>query len=382
MIDLLDPELHGRGEELAAFRRIRDEHGPVVRTPGRRGPGYWSVLGHPELASVLRDPATFSSFSGTRPEVIRPERAIRPLHNLDPPAHGPLRTVAGRAIHAARLTALDPIIDGAVARAFAITSGDIVPVIERELAGVFATWLGYRVEPARLLALVNGVHAAGAALLDTARTDPAWPQRAAEARTASEAIAALMDTEIETAREGTVLRELRDAAPAEARALGALLVEAGLPTSSDAISSAIVDLARHPAALAADLDLLVEELLRRASPIAQFARRATRDVELAGARIRAGEQVVTWMVAANHDDRVFPDPDRLDPSRSPNPHVAFGAGPHRCLGAVLGRRLLRAVIVELRRRDLALTAPPVRRASSYMRGYASVGIRAPLRDPV
>lgn len=374
MIDLLDPELHGRGDELAVCRDLRRAHGPVVRSPGRRGPGYWSVLGHPELVEVLRDPATFTSFSGTRPEVIRPERAIRPLHNLDPPAHGPLRTIAGCAIHATRLTQLDPIIDAAVARA--LRDGDIVPAFEHEIAGVFATWLGFRVSPDELFARVNGVHGAGAALLDTARTDPAWPERAADARRATEAIAALMNAEIENAREGTVLHELRAGAPDAARMLGALLVEAGLPTSNDAIGSAIVDLARAPAVLA-DPDwttTLVEELLRRASPITQFARRATRDVELAGARIRAGEQVVVWMVAANHDERVFADPESLDPGRSPNPHVAFGAGPHRCLGAILGRRILRALVLELRRRPVTLTAEPIRRASSYMRGYAHVTV--------
>ena len=374
MIDLLDPELHGRGDELAAFRELRDRHGPLVQTPGRRGPGYWSVLGHAELVQVLRDPATFSSFSGTRPEVLRPEASIRPLHNLDPPAHGPLRVVAGRAIHAVRLTALDPVIEDAIARVFAITDGDLIPVLEAELAHVFATWLGFRVDPCTLLARVSGVHAAGAALLETARSDPAWPARADEARHASHAIAELMADEIDHARDGTVLREIRDAAPTAAHSLGALLVEAGLPTSSDAIGSAIVDLVHQPGALAANPDLLVEELLRRASPIAQFARRATRDVELADVRIRAGEQVVTWMVAANHDERVFEAPDQLVPTRDPNPHVAFGAGPHRCLGAILGRRLLRAVIVTLRRRTVTLITPPVRRASSYMRGYASLPV--------
>lgn len=374
MIDLLEPGLHGRGEELAAFRMLRFEHGPVVRTPGRRGPGYWSVLGHAELIRVLRDPVVFSSFSGTRPEVLRPEASIRPLHNLDPPAHAPMRMVAGRAIHANRLAAIDPLIEQAIARVFAIETGDLIPLLEAELAQVFATWIGFRVDPQLLLARVSGVHAMGAALLDTARTDPAWPDRAADAQRASREIAELMADEIEHARDGTVLREIRDAAPAMAHSLGALLVEAGLPTSSDAIGSAVVDLIHQPTALAANPDLLVEELLRRASPIAQFARLATRDLELAGARIRAGEQVVTWMVAANHDETVFASPDALDPARDPNPHVAFGAGPHRCLGAILGRRVLRGVIAAMRRCTVTLTAPPVRRASSYMRGYASLPV--------
>lgn len=79
-----------------------------------------------------------------------------------------------------------------------------------------------------------------------------------------------------------------------------------------------------------------------------FRRTATRDVELSGQSIAAGDKVVVWYTSANRDQAVFPDPYRLDLRRSPNPHTTFGrGGPHRCLGEQLARLELQAVLHEL-----------------------------------
>ncbi|MCX5744990.1 MAG: hypothetical protein NT062_21085, partial [Proteobacteria bacterium] len=169
--DLLDPALHASDAILAIFRDLA----PVTWTPGRIGPGYWSITGHAELAAAARDPATFSSWWGTRPEVVRPEGAPRPLHNLDPPAHGARRAIARGTASAERFAALAPAIDQIVDDAFAALVDRAAPAdAVRELAEpiasrVFAAWLA-RADPAELLALVAHVHAAGAALLD-ARAD-------------------------------------------------------------------------------------------------------------------------------------------------------------------------------------------------------------------
>lgn len=387
MTDLLDPELHASGEALRILRGLP----PVSWTPGRRGPGYWSVTGHPELCEAAREPG-FSSYWGTRPEVIRAEGARRPLHNLDGEPHVALRAIASRAVHADRLAAFDDALASIVAEELA--SGDIVAIAERIVTRTFAHWLGLVTTPAQILASVVAVHDAGAAVIDTARDDPAMPDRREKARRAAESIAALIASELEGNEErrslrtlttdgvglgvlrelharslddSGVLRELHTQSPDEAAGLGVLFLEAGIPTTIDAIAHAVVDLARHRPAID-DTSMMVEELLRRASPIAQFARRASRDVELAGQRIREGQQIVLWFAAANHDARVFPDPDELR-ARSPNPHVAFGIGPHRCIGAVLGRRIVRAVVDALRPYRIALAEEPERRASSYLRGY-------------
>lgn len=336
MIDLLDPALHASGAVDAALRGLP----PVAWCSGRRGPGYWSVTGHPELLQAARDVATFSSYWGTRPEVLRAASAPRRLHSLDPPAHTALRAAMGERFAAA------PDIAGIVARAVAAFAGGeaIGGLAEPIAAGVLGAWLG--VDARALLARVRAVHGAGAILVDTSRDHA---EREGRARAAAEAEAALV----------TLVGE-EDVLFAEA-----------LPSLVDALGGAIVDLVAHPGLVPSDA--LVEELLRRASPSTQFARRATTEAVLGGARIAAGDQIVLWFVAANRDPRVFREPDRLVPDRAPNPHVAFGVGPHRCLGAQLARRVLRVFVEAFD--GWSAAGPPVRRASSYLHGYERVLLR-------
>jgi len=108
----------------------------------------------------------------------------------------------------------------------------------------------------------------------------------------------------------------------------------------------------------------VEEMLRWVSPIKTMARLTTQDVELAGATIPAGARVVLLYESANFDPDHFDDPDRFDIERSPNEHLAFGFGPHFCLGASLARIELRVMFEQVLRRlpDLELAnAEPLRR---------------------
>jgi cytochrome P450 family 142 subfamily A polypeptide 1 len=109
----------------------------------------------------------------------------------------------------------------------------------------------------------------------------------------------------------------------------------------------------------------VEEMLRWVSPIKNMARTATVDVDVAGVTITAGTKVIVLYESANFDDRHFPEPERFDIQRDPNDHVAFGFGPHFCLGASLARAELRAMFERLLARmpDLELaTAEPLRRS--------------------
>jgi cholest-4-en-3-one 26-monooxygenase len=139
----------------------------------------------------------------------------------------------------------------------------------------------------------------------------------------------------------------------------ALLIAAGNETTRNATSRGIVALLEHPDELARLLndpdglvETTVEEVVRWTSPVIQFARTATRDVELEGETIRAGQTVGLWYPSANRDERQFDDPYRFDVGRHPNYHVGFGHGPHFCLGANLARWELRAIFGELARRDI------------------------------
>jgi cytochrome P450 family 142 subfamily A polypeptide 1 len=119
------------------------------------------------------------------------------------------------------------------------------------------------------------------------------------------------------------------------------------------------------------IEVGVEELLRWVSPIKNMARTVTREIELHGRTLREGDQVVLMYPAANRDPAVFDDPEYLDVRRNPNPHLAFGFGPHFCMGASLARIELKVMFSELLRRlpdlHLAGEASP-RRSSNFISG--------------
>jgi cytochrome P450 len=122
-----------------------------------------------------------------------------------------------------------------------------------------------------------------------------------------------------------------------------LLVAAGSETTRNSITAGLLALMDRPDRwedLRTDRSLLpgaVEEMLRWASSTIYNRRTATEEVQCRGQVIRPGDKVVLWWQAANFDERVFADPDEFDIRRSPNPHLAFGAGSHFCLGANLAR---------------------------------------------
>ena len=163
-----------------------------------------------------------------------------------------------------------------------------------------------------------------------------------------------------------------------------LLIAAGNETTRNAISGGVRALLQHPDErdrLAADVDGLiesaVEELMRWTSPVIQFARTATEDFELNGTTIRRGDTVVLWYPSANRDEREFPDPYRLDLGRTPNHHLAFGYGPHFCLGANLARWELRAVFRELapHLKHLELAGEPTRHGDLHVGAISTVPVR-------
>ena len=120
----------------------------------------------------------------------------------------------------------------------------------------------------------------------------------------------------------------------------------------------------------------VEELLRFDAPLHLFTRYALEDVEIAGVKLGRGERIGLLLGAANRDPLVFPDPDRLALARAPNPHVAFGAGIHFCLGAPLARLELRVALPILFHRlpGLRLTQTPRHRDAYHFHGLEALWV--------
>ncbi len=165
-----------------------------------------------------------------------------------------------------------------------------------------------------------------------------------------------------------------------------LILIGGDETTRHVISGGVEELLAHPeqvARLAADPAALmpgaVEEMLRWVSPIKNMARTATRDVELCGARIEAGQEILLLYPSANRDESVFEDPQSFDITRSPNPHMAFGFGAHFCLGNQLARLELRVMVerVLARMPDLRLAvdrASLARREANFISGIEEMPV--------
>ena len=121
----------------------------------------------------------------------------------------------------------------------------------------------------------------------------------------------------------------------------------------------------------------VEEMLRWWTPVMNFRRTASQDIDYAGASIKAGDKVVVSFLSANYDEQVYSQPTEFDIGREPNPHLSFGYGPHFCLGAQLAVAQMRAIFLELTQRfeSIEAIAPPTYLRSNFQRGVKSLPIR-------
>jgi cholest-4-en-3-one 26-monooxygenase len=186
-------------------------------------------------------------------------------------------------------------------------------------------------------------------------------------------VSALVTAEVDGERLG----------PAEFNALVLVLAVAGNETTRNLISGGLLALFEHPeerARLQADPALVpsaVEEMLRWVTPVMHFRRTATRDVDLGGERLRAGDKVVMFYVSANRDEAVFAAPDRFDVARTPNDHLAFGFGPHYCLGAALAQLEARVLFEELLRRlpDIRPDGAAVRLRTTHFNALKHLPVR-------
>jgi cytochrome P450 len=164
-----------------------------------------------------------------------------------------------------------------------------------------------------------------------------------------------------------------------------LLINAGGDTTRNLVSGAMEVLLQRPdqwARIVANPDSLmptaVEELLRYVSPVIHMRRTAMVDTELGGRTIAAGDKVVMFYPSANRDETMWPDADRLNLARSPNPHMGFGGGgPHLCLGAQVARLEIGALLGQLARRlpDLQQAGPIQRLTSTFITGPSRFPIR-------
>jgi cytochrome P450 len=166
-----------------------------------------------------------------------------------------------------------------------------------------------------------------------------------------------------------------------------IIATAGHDTTSSTIAGGLYALLQHPdqlARLQADSDLLptaVEEMIRWVTPVKEFMRTASEDTMVGDTKVAAGQSVYLAYLSANRDEAVFDDPFTFDVGRHPNRHVAFGFGPHFCLGAQLARLETRALFAELLPRldSIELAGPARSSATVFVGGLKSLPVRYAIR---
>ncbi|GAA1954483.1 cytochrome P450 [Amycolatopsis minnesotensis] len=408
MIDVAHPATYADGVPHAEFRRLR-EAGNVSWVPepalirhssagqtAVRGTGYWAVVGHPEVVEVARLPEAYSSAAKgaflVDPRTKADLRTARQLLvNMDAPEHARIRKLVTSVFTPKAIGGLADSVRGHAAnlveKVVAAPEFDVVTDFAAELPLLVLTdLLGMPKEDRHLL------YRWGNQLVGF--DDPEYGGGDVEAyrRTFVEAFQYALGKRAEAVRSprDDLMSKLANAeldghplADREFCQFWLLLVVAGNETTRHLLAGSIRALADHPAqrdALAADPSMLptaVEELLRWVTPIMQFRRTATRDLVLGGRKIAAGDKVVLYYTSANRDERVFTDPDRLDLARAVNPHLAFGIGPHFCLGTHLARLEATAALSGLapHLHRLRIAEPVVRMESNFVNGIKSLPAR-------
>ena len=169
-----------------------------------------------------------------------------------------------------------------------------------------------------------------------------------------------------------------------------IVATAGHETTRTGISGGLHALLTHPDQLQKLKDnidddetvkLAVEEMIRWSTPVAQFCRTATQDTELRGKQIKKGDSLCLFYASANFDEEVFDHPEEFRIDRKPNRHLAFGTGPHQCLGLILARMEMRIFFQQLVPRivNMELAGEPQRLEASFVHGLKHMPIRYQLQ---
>ncbi len=385
-INVLDPQFYV--DPWDAYRWMR-ENAPVYWDPVQK---IWAISRHEDILAVERNPGLYTSSKGSRP--LTDQSADQSMINLDDPVHHEQRSMVSRRFTPSGVPRfVDPVQAKVTEILDAVTPlGEceaVEAIASRLPAMMIADVLGYPSEmwpevrrwSEETMYLAGQTSPAGA-------PQPYYPQMQA---VVGDFAAATM--EIVAARRVEPRDDLISIwANAEGWDIPKILAETllvldgGAETTRTLIGATIRELALRPDQRQLLLDrpellddTAVEEFLRWVSPVVNMRRTATADHELHGQQIRAGDELLLLYASANRDPRVFDDPDRFDVTRSPNRHVAFGFGPHFCMGTQLARMEIRTLFREMLRRmpDWTLVDPdePQIVPATFARAYDKVRIR-------
>jgi methyl-branched lipid omega-hydroxylase len=398
-IDLSATEFWGLPlrERAASFALLRTQPRPrffaepEVAFTGK-GAGYYALVRYADIVEASRHPEVFSSRQGATSIADLPvefNEYFGSMINMDDPRHARLRRIVSRAFTARMIARFEEdvrrsattIVDDLLA---AGPCDFVSRVAARLPLKIICDLMGipddqYEMVLANSNMILSGfdpefvgddMNEAVVQLLGAGQALADLVTRLAAARAqapADDLVSALVTANIDGERLTS----------AELASFFVLLVVAGNETTRNALSHALMLLTEFPQQRALLLDDLggriggaVDEIVRYASPVLFMRRTLTQDYTMNGQDYREGDKVVLFYYSANRDETMFSDPEAFDITRSPNPHVAFGApGPHFCLGSHLARHELTVMLRELLTRVPDITAgEPDRLLSNFVNG--------------
>lgn len=350
MAELDTPEK--RLHPFAIYNHLR-ESSPVRYDESR---SCWDIFRYEDVHRILKDPKTFSS--------VRKLAERETLLTSDPPRHTQMRAIVNKAFTpkvvndlASHITSItNDLLDKIASSGQMDTVHDLatpLPVI------VIAELLGVPPKDRHLFKDWSDILVKGPEV----NTDEAFRQVMTEKAQAMKELNHYFATIVEERRQAPqedlisllLAAEIEGEKLSEEELLGfcILLLAAGNETTTNLITNAVrrltedQELQRQLRQQPELVTSFIEEVLRYYPPIQAIGRVVTQDVEIHGTPIKAGQQIVSWVAAANRDESHFPNPDQFIADRKPNAHLSFGFGTHFCLGAPLARLEGRIVIQQL-----------------------------------
>jgi cholest-4-en-3-one 26-monooxygenase len=391
-VDLVNPDTFVAGVPHHAFGIMRKE-APIYFHKEDGGTGFWCVTKYDDVLTVSKDPHTYSSHRGGTNIQDYPAEDLSTIQlmmlNMDPPQHNQFRKLASTGFTPRMVARLEPRIRA--------SAKDIVDQVAAKGSAEFVTSIAAEL-PLRVIADLLGVpQDERQKLFDWSNRlvgfdDPEFQTSYADGKIAAtelwmyatelgekrkdqkgdDLVSVLVNAEI----DGERLSEM------EFSSFFLLLAVAGNETTRNLISGGLLALIEHPeerARLTKDLSLVpsaVEEMLRWVTPVMYFRRTVTKDTVLRGQKLHEGDKIVMYYSSANRDEDVFAASDHFDVGRTPNEHLAFGAGQHFCLGSSLARLEIRLIFEEIARRmpDIELAGPVRRLRSNFINGFKSIPV--------
>jgi len=390
----LDHFAHGIPHERIAM--LRSEHRVVWEPDPYATGGHWLVLHQRDIDEVLTNPDRFSSGRGPFLEDM-PEELLDPkrmsINLMDPPGHREYRSLVEYAFRPSMLKEREPImremakeiVDAVIDRGACDFVNDVAVHLPMR---VMFMLMGVRPEDERRV-----VDLTNATLFGDDPRYAASREAGFDAKKELDAFGVALAADHRANPRETitmdVLRAERNGEGLSDKQFGAfftVLISGGLDTTRNALSFGLLEFIRHPdqyRMLQDDPALLpnaVEEILRFHNPVIYLRRTTTREVELGGQTIPAGEKVICIVSSANRDPELFERPDEFDITR-PAAHArrhyrTFGGGPHYCLGIHQARMNLTVMLGEIARRfdNPRLLAEPKQARSMFMNGFSEMRI--------